>query len=106
MRLILHRVAVVGSKGEECLASIDAEEPAKSSFRPSIPQDDEDSDVPDMLECEDLDNVVENDVATLQPYLVAYEPDDDHILRTRTYDVSITCVLFSFPFLIFSCKEY
>jgi ubiquitin-like-conjugating enzyme ATG3 len=79
-----------GSKGEECLASIDAEEPAKSSFRPSIPQDDEDSDVPDMLECEDLDNVVENDVATLQPYLVAYEPDDDHILRTRTYDVSIT----------------
>jgi ubiquitin-like-conjugating enzyme ATG3 len=90
MRLILHRVAVVGSKGEECLASIDAEEPAKSSFRPSIPQDDEDSDVPDMLECDDLDNVVENDVATLQPYLVAYEPDDDHILRTRTYDVSIT----------------
>jgi hypothetical protein len=65
MRLILHRVAVVGSKGEECLASIDAEEPAKSSFRPSIPQDDEDSDVPDMLECEDLDNVVENDVVRI-----------------------------------------
>ncbi len=56
---------MVGSKGEECLASIDAEEPAKSSFRPSIPQDDEDSDVPDMLECEDLDNVVENDVVRI-----------------------------------------
>lgn len=29
--------------------------------------------------------------ATLQStYLVAHEPDDDNILRTRTYDVSIT----------------
>lgn len=29
--------------------------------------------------------------ATLQTtYLVAHEPDDDNILRTRTYDVSIT----------------
>jgi len=23
-------------------------------------------------------------------YLVAHEPDDDNILRTRTYDISIT----------------
>lgn len=29
--------------------------------------------------------------ATLQStYIVAHEPDDDNILRTRTYDVSIT----------------
>ncbi|XP_057802467.1 autophagy-related protein 3 [Salvia miltiorrhiza] len=51
----------------------------------------EEDDIPDMAEFEETDNLVENDPATLQTtYLVAHEPDDDNILRTRTYDVSIT----------------
>ncbi|KAL0304093.1 UNVERIFIED_CONTAM: Autophagy-related protein 3 [Sesamum radiatum] len=51
----------------------------------------EEEEIPDMEEFEEVDNLVENDPATLQTtYLVAHEPDDDNILRTRTYDVSIT----------------
>eukprot|EP00262_Sarcandra_glabra_P008392 TRINITY_DN21918_c0_g1_i1.p1 TRINITY_DN21918_c0_g1~~TRINITY_DN21918_c0_g1_i1.p1 ORF type:complete len:316 (+),score=66.18 TRINITY_DN21918_c0_g1_i1:170-1117(+) len=47
--------------------------------------------IPDMAEYDDPENLLESDAATLQPtYLVAHEPDDDNILRTRTYDVSIT----------------
>ncbi|KAF3573131.1 hypothetical protein F2Q69_00062891 [Brassica cretica] len=43
--------------------------------------------VHDMEEFDEADNVVENDTATLQStYLVAHEPDDDNILRTRTND--------------------
>ncbi|ESW03344.1 hypothetical protein PHAVU_011G006500 [Phaseolus vulgaris] len=49
------------------------------------PEDDED--IPDMAEFDDNCNLIENDPST---YLVAHEPDDDNILRTRTYDVSIT----------------
>ncbi|KAG5138999.1 hypothetical protein JHK84_032767 [Glycine max] len=46
----------------------------------------EGEDIPDMAEFDDTSNV-ENDPATLQStYLVAHEPDDDNILRTRTYD--------------------
>ncbi|KAI3808013.1 hypothetical protein L1987_23953 [Smallanthus sonchifolius] len=49
------------------------------------------NDIPDMEEFEESDNLIETDPATLQPtYLVAHEPEDDNILRTRTYDVSIT----------------
>ncbi|XAR71824.1 hypothetical protein NMG60_11018259 [Bertholletia excelsa] len=52
---------------------------------------DEEDDIPDMAEYDEPDNVIETDPATLQTtYLVAQEPDDDNILRTRTYDVSIT----------------
>ncbi|KAG8486383.1 hypothetical protein CXB51_019723 [Gossypium anomalum] len=51
----------------------------------------DEEDIPDMADYEEADNLVETDAATLQPtYLVAQEPDDDNILRTRTYDVSIT----------------
>ncbi|KAJ6962738.1 autophagy-related protein 3 [Populus alba x Populus x berolinensis] len=51
----------------------------------------EEEDIPDMADFEDPDNLIESDTATLQTtYLVAHEPDDDNILRTRTYDVSIT----------------
>lgn len=51
----------------------------------------EEEDIPDMADFEDPDNLIESDPATLQTtYLVAHEPDDDNILRTRTYDVSIT----------------
>eukprot|EP00897_Mesotaenium_endlicherianum_P007461 jgi/Mesen1/6743/ME000344S06021 len=53
--------------------------------------DDDDDDVPDMAEFEDEDNAIDQDPATLQtPYLVAQEPDDDNILRTRTYDLSMS----------------
>uniref|UniRef100_A0A0C9RRL6 Autophagy-related protein 3 n=1 Tax=Wollemia nobilis TaxID=56998 RepID=A0A0C9RRL6_9CONI len=52
---------------------------------------DDEEDIPDMDEYEESSNAADNDVATLQPvYMVANEPDDDNILRTRTYDVSIT----------------
>ncbi|XP_004514519.1 autophagy-related protein 3 isoform X1 [Cicer arietinum] len=47
----------------------------------------EDDDIPDMAEFEETDNIIEIDPST---YLVAHEPDDDNILRTRTYDISIT----------------
>uniref|UniRef100_M4EJ55 Uncharacterized protein n=1 Tax=Brassica campestris TaxID=3711 RepID=M4EJ55_BRACM len=62
----------------------------KSGIR-SIPTyfgaEEEDDDIPDMEEFDEADNVVENDTATLQStYLVAHEPDDDNILRTRTDD--------------------
>ncbi|KAK4489414.1 hypothetical protein RD792_005223 [Penstemon davidsonii] len=51
----------------------------------------EEEEIPDMEEFEEADNLVENDPATLNTtYLVAHEPDDDNILRTRTYDLSIT----------------
>ncbi|XP_051138501.1 autophagy-related protein 3 [Andrographis paniculata] len=51
----------------------------------------EEEDIPDMDELEGTDNLVETDPATLQnAYLVAHEPEDDNILRTRTYDVTIT----------------
>lgn len=78
----------------------------------------EEDDIPDMADYEEPDNLIENDPvshhvfcisrclvikclnswelfgylmqATLQStYLVAHEPDEDNILRTRTYDVSI-----------------
>ncbi|OVA03836.1 Autophagy-related protein 3 [Macleaya cordata] len=52
---------------------------------------DEEEDIPDMAEYEEPDNLIETDAATLQSkYLVAHEPDDDNILRTRTYDASVT----------------
>ncbi|KAG5228575.1 hypothetical protein OIU76_018012 [Salix suchowensis] len=58
---------------------------------PSYFGGEEEEDIPDMADFEDPDNIIESDPATLQTtYLVAHEPDDDNILRTRTYDVSIT----------------
>lgn len=51
----------------------------------------EEEDIPDMADFEHTENLVETDPATLQPsYFVTHEPEDDNILRTRTYDVSIT----------------
>jgi ubiquitin-like-conjugating enzyme ATG3 len=74
--------------------SIDSLEISKKNTIQSIPTyfgGDDDDDIPDMAEYEEVDNVIESDPATLQTtYLVAHEPDDDNILRTRTYDVSIT----------------
>ncbi|CAA7399732.1 unnamed protein product [Spirodela intermedia] len=51
----------------------------------------EEEDIPDMASYGDPDNLLDVDPATLQPtYFVAQEPEEDNILRTRTYDVSIT----------------
>uniref|UniRef100_A0A6M2F675 Autophagy-related protein 3 n=1 Tax=Populus davidiana TaxID=266767 RepID=A0A6M2F675_9ROSI len=59
---------------------------------PSYFGGEEEEDIPDMADFEDPDNLIKSDSATLQTtYIVAHEPDDDdNILRTRTYDVSIT----------------
>ncbi|XP_012475344.1 autophagy-related protein 3 [Gossypium raimondii] len=79
---------------EENLPSMETLEIRQNAVR-SIPSyfgvGEDEEDIPDMADYEEADNLVETDAATLQPtYLVAQEPDDDNILRTRTYDVSIT----------------
>ncbi|CAM6129151.1 unnamed protein product [Calypogeia fissa] len=89
-----------GEKPEdsEDVPSMDEKAAEKSEKRPIniIPgyaAGDEDDDVPDMAEFEDEDNLAARDTATVEvpyPYLVANEPEEDNILRTRTYDVSIT----------------
>ncbi|KAL5066407.1 hypothetical protein RYX36_028144 [Vicia faba] len=56
----------------------------KTSFYKGA-QDDED--IPDMPEFLEYDNIILTDPSTC---LVAHEPDDDNILRTRSYDISIT----------------
>ncbi|GJP37296.1 hypothetical protein CLOM_g6129 [Closterium sp. NIES-68] len=57
-------------------------------------EEEEEEDVPDIAEFDDVDNVVDADPAALQlgggTYLIATEPEDDHILQTRTYDLTIT----------------
>ncbi|GKU88480.1 hypothetical protein SLEP1_g2740 [Rubroshorea leprosula] len=79
---------------EENLPSMESVEISKNKTVKAIPSyfgGDDEEDIPDMADYEEADNVIETDAATLQPtYLVANEPDDDNILRTRTYDVSIT----------------
>ncbi|EPS60333.1 hypothetical protein M569_14470, partial [Genlisea aurea] len=65
----------------------------KTAFQPISSHfgGEDDDDIPDIGAFDETDDLVENDPATLQTtYLVAHEPDDDNILRTRTYDVSIT----------------
>ncbi|KAG5533678.1 hypothetical protein RHGRI_027756 [Rhododendron griersonianum] len=79
---------------EENLPSMETLEICKKNTIQSIASHfggEEEEDIPDMAEYEEPDNLIETDPATLQStYLVAQEPDDDNILRTRTYDVSIT----------------
>lgn len=68
---------------------ISGKSPIKSI--PSYFGGEEEEDIPDMADYDEPDNLIETDPATLQStYLVAQEPDEDNILRTRTYDVSIT----------------
>lgn len=77
---------------DEIVPSMDTQESSarpSRSFGPLVPQEDDEDDVLDMEDVGD-DNLVETDDSTLQRYLIAHEPDDDHILRTRTYDISIT----------------
>ncbi|KAK2975805.1 hypothetical protein RJ640_022822, partial [Escallonia rubra] len=82
------------SDDEENLPSMETIEISKKNTIQSISSyfgGEEEDDIPDMAGYEEADNVIETDAATLQStYLVAHEPDDDNILRTRTYDVSIT----------------
>ncbi|KAL3837880.1 hypothetical protein ACJIZ3_022471 [Penstemon smallii] len=79
---------------DENLPSMETLEISKKNTIQSISSyfgGEEEEEIPDMEEFEEADNLVEDDPATLQTtYLVAHEPDDDNILRTRTYDVSIT----------------
>ena len=49
---------------------------------------DEDDDVPDMEDCED--DVEDEDDAAALPAPAAPVDDDDHVMATRTYDVSIS----------------
>ncbi|KAE9620167.1 hypothetical protein Lalb_Chr01g0000281 [Lupinus albus] len=75
---------------DENLPSMESLEISKKSSIKQISSymgGDEEDDIPDMTEFEETDNIIETDPCT---YLVAHEPDDDNILRTRTYDVSIT----------------
>ncbi|KAJ1384594.1 Autophagy-related protein 3, N-terminal [Sesbania bispinosa] len=82
------------SDEDDNLPSMESLEISKKSPIKQIPSymgAEDDEDIPDMAEFEETDNVIETDPATLpSTYLVAHEPDDDNILRTRTYDVSIT----------------
>ncbi|XP_058104396.1 autophagy-related protein 3 [Magnolia sinica] len=82
------------SDEEENLPSMETLEISKSRPIQSISSyfgGNEEEDIPDMAEYEDSGNLLETDPATLQStYFVQQEPDDDNILRTRTYDVSIT----------------
>ncbi|CAN0902310.1 Autophagy-related protein 3 [Linum grandiflorum] len=79
---------------EDNVPSMEALEISRKGPIQAIPSyfgDQEEDDIPDLADYDDSDNLAEADPATLQStYLVAHEPDDDNILRTRTYDVSIT----------------
>ncbi|KAL2612936.1 hypothetical protein R1flu_024628 [Riccia fluitans] len=80
-------------KEPEELPSMDTEEKEERRHINIIPTyaAGDDDDAPDMADFEDADNVMKNDDATLETTcLFAEEPDDNNILRTRTYDVSIT----------------
>ncbi|KAJ8510664.1 hypothetical protein OPV22_001098 [Ensete ventricosum] len=59
------------------------------TFDPFYFDVEEEEDIPDMADYENLTNPIETVILPLT-YLVANEPEDDKILRTRTYDVSIT----------------
>ncbi|XP_074579452.1 autophagy-related protein 3-like [Curcuma longa] len=82
------------SADEEVLPSMESLDIRKGVTIKSIPSyfgGEEEDDIPDMADYEDSENLIEADPATLQSkYLVATEPEDDNILRTRTYDISIT----------------
>lgn len=79
---------------EENLPSMDTQEFSRGSVIRSIPTyfgGVEEDDIPDIADFDESDNLVEDDPATLQnTYFIAHEPEDDNILRTRTYDISIT----------------
>lgn len=77
------------SNATEEVGDMSAEEPAKPAVVPppkaDDKDDDDDEDIPDMDDFEG-DNLVEDDAATLK----APPVEEDNILRTRTYDITIT----------------
>ncbi|KAL5571824.1 hypothetical protein UlMin_021421 [Ulmus minor] len=79
---------------EENVPSMESLEISKDKalkFTPSHFGGDDEEDIPDMADYEEAGNVDESDPATLQPtYRVVHDSDNDNILHTRTYDVSIT----------------
>ncbi|XP_074560521.1 autophagy-related protein 3-like isoform X2 [Curcuma longa] len=76
---------------EEVLPSLDIRKDGTIKSIPSYFGGEEEDDIPDMADYDDSENFIEADPASLQStYLVATEPEDDNILRTRTYDISIT----------------
>eukprot|EP00271_Cylindrocystis_brebissonii_P018922 TRINITY_DN5523_c3_g1_i1.p1 TRINITY_DN5523_c3_g1~~TRINITY_DN5523_c3_g1_i1.p1 ORF type:complete len:317 (+),score=54.90 TRINITY_DN5523_c3_g1_i1:286-1236(+) len=89
-----HGHPTVGRSSEAGLPSMDSGSVEVHEIR--VDDDDDDDDVPDMTMDggPDGSNLVEGtDEATLpaQPhYMVAVEPDESNILRTRTYDLTIT----------------
>uniref|UniRef100_A0A0D9Y4V1 Autophagy-related protein 3 n=2 Tax=Oryza glumipatula TaxID=40148 RepID=A0A0D9Y4V1_9ORYZ len=94
--LATHGVQASKQEEEEDIPSMDTLDIGKTEGIKSIPSyfsagkkaEEEEEDIPDMDTYEDSGN---DSVATAQPsYFVAEEPEDDNILRTRTYDVSIT----------------
>ncbi|BAT12048.1 Os10g0560450, partial [Oryza sativa Japonica Group] len=93
--LATHGVQASKPEEEEDIPSMDTLDIGKTEGINSIPsyfsagkKAEEEEDIPDMDTYEDTGN---DSVATAQPsYFVAEEPEDDNILRTRTYDVSIT----------------
>uniref|UniRef100_A0A0E0FHX8 Autophagy-related protein 3 n=2 Tax=Oryza nivara TaxID=4536 RepID=A0A0E0FHX8_ORYNI len=93
--LATHGVQASKQEEEEDIPSMDTLDIGKTEGIKSIPsyfsagkKAEEEEDIPDMDTYEDSGN---DSVATAQPsYFVAEEPEDDNILRTRTYDVSIT----------------
>ncbi|KAK3221105.1 hypothetical protein Dsin_015075 [Dipteronia sinensis] len=92
-------LATHGKPKDKCeeddnLQSMESIEISKKSTVVSISNHfggEDEEDIPDMEGYDEPECPIETDPATLQStYLVAHEPDDDNILRTRTYDVSIT----------------
>ncbi|ONM63122.1 Autophagy-related protein 3 [Zea mays] len=78
---------------EEDIPSMDTLDIGRSDGIKSIPsyfsggKDEEEEDIPDMDTYEDTGD----NLAAAEPsYFIAEEPEDDNILHTRTYDVSIT----------------
>lgn len=92
--LATHGVQASNPKEEEDIPSMDTLDIGKAEEIKSIPsyfgageKQDEEDDIPDMDTYEDTGDRS----ATIQPsYFIAEEPEDDNILRTRTYDISIT----------------
>uniref|UniRef100_A0ACD5TIF1 Uncharacterized protein n=1 Tax=Avena sativa TaxID=4498 RepID=A0ACD5TIF1_AVESA len=92
--LATHGVEASNTKEEEDIPSMDTLDIGKAEEIKAIPsyfgsgeKQDEEDDIPDMDTYEDTGD----HLATIQPsYFVAEEPEDDNILRTRTYDISIT----------------
>ncbi|WVZ57622.1 hypothetical protein U9M48_007984 [Paspalum notatum var. saurae] len=92
--LATHGVQASKTEEEEDIPSMDTLDIGTSEGIKSIPtyfssgkKEEEEEDIPDMDSYEDTGD---NLVAAEPSYFVAEEPEDDNILRTRTYDVSIT----------------